>query len=209
MSLSFWIRDYVFFPLASLRRELWWRNLVLVFSMVLFGLWHKASLLFVLWGCYHGVLLVLHRQVQQLERKFHWDPPERIWEVMSWSCTIALISLGWIFFRANSLAEAGKMFSAVVSLANYRSHLISLSLYLLFAALAGGYAIALLMADAFDRYSTEPNAGAPQPQGGVVALLARKRWYWIPPLYLLTLLIVWFVTFTQGGSTAQLMYRTF
>ncbi len=41
MSLSFWIRDYIFLPLATLRREVWWRNLALVISMVLFGLWHK------------------------------------------------------------------------------------------------------------------------------------------------------------------------
>ena len=43
MSLSFWIRDYVFLPLAMLRREMWWRNLALVLSMILFGLWHKAT----------------------------------------------------------------------------------------------------------------------------------------------------------------------
>ncbi len=74
MSLSFWIRDYVFLPLAVWRREIWWRSAVLVVSMVLFGLWHKASWLFVLWGCYHGVLLVLHRQVQALQRRFEWTP---------------------------------------------------------------------------------------------------------------------------------------
>ena len=44
MSLSFWIRDYVFLPLATMRREVWWRNLVLVLSMVVFGLWHNATL---------------------------------------------------------------------------------------------------------------------------------------------------------------------
>ncbi|HEX8810471.1 MAG TPA: MBOAT family O-acyltransferase, partial [Terracidiphilus sp.] len=78
MSLSFWIRDYVFLPLAMLRREVWWRNLALVVAMVLFGLWHKASVLFLLWGGYHGVLLVLHRQVQQVERRFEREPPARI-----------------------------------------------------------------------------------------------------------------------------------
>ena len=66
MSLSFWIRDYVFLPLAMMRREYWWRTMLLVVSMVLFGLWHKATLLFLLWGLYQGVLLVLHRQVQQI-----------------------------------------------------------------------------------------------------------------------------------------------
>src|SRR5579864_5584641 len=105
MSLSFWIRDYVFLPLAMLRRGVWWRNLVLVLSMVLFGLWHKASLSFLLWGCYHGVLLVLHRQCQQLQRKADWDPPSILWTPLSFFATISLISLGWILFRANSLRQ--------------------------------------------------------------------------------------------------------
>src|ERR1700723_4687208 len=69
MSLSFWIRDYVFMPLAVLRRQEWWRKFCLLVAMVLFGIWHKATVLFVLFGCYHGVLLILHRQVQQVERR--------------------------------------------------------------------------------------------------------------------------------------------
>jgi len=93
MSLSFWIRDYVFLPLAVVRREMWWRNFALVVSMILFGLWHKATVLFVLWGCYHGVLLVLHRQIQQLQRKFDWTPPSALWTPISWLVTIALVSL--------------------------------------------------------------------------------------------------------------------
>ena len=62
---------------------------LLVISMILFGLWHKASVLFVLWGCYHGVLLVLHRQVQQVQRKFDWTPPAAIWAPISWIATSA------------------------------------------------------------------------------------------------------------------------
>jgi alginate O-acetyltransferase complex protein AlgI len=65
MSLSFWIRDYVFLPLATMRRAIWWRHFALIIAMTVFGLWHKASPLFLIWGCYHGILLVLHRQVQQ------------------------------------------------------------------------------------------------------------------------------------------------
>ena len=134
MSLSFWIRDYVFLPLAVLRREILWRNLVLVLSMVLFGLWHNASLLFIIWGCYHGVLLVLHRQVQQLQRRFDWQPPAFLWTSLSWVTTFALVSLGWIFFRAHSLPKATQMLSAVLSPASYRSHVVSGSLYLLVAS---------------------------------------------------------------------------
>ena len=67
MSLSFWIRDYLFLPLVMLRRDVWWRSFVLVLSMVVFGLWHKGAVLFLLWGLYQGILLVLHRQWQQLK----------------------------------------------------------------------------------------------------------------------------------------------
>ena len=205
-SLSFWIRDYVFLPLAVIRREVWWRNLVLVVSMILFGLWHKASVLFVLWGCYHGVLLVLHRQVQQVQRKFDWTPPAAVWTPISWVTTIALVSLGWIFFRANSPVEARQMLSAVVSPASYSSHFLSGSLYLLVAALAVGYGMVLLVIAALDRYSVETEARA---RPGIIAVIARNRWFWIPPLYVLALLLVVFVTHTRGADAAQFMYRKF
>jgi alginate O-acetyltransferase complex protein AlgI len=210
MSLSFWIRDYVFLPLAVLRRDLWWRNLALIISMVLFGLWHKASVLFVLWGCYHGVLLVLHRQVQQLQRyieeKFHWTPPAALWTPISWVATIALVSLGWIFFRANSLLEARQMVSAALSPASYASHFLSGSLYLLVVALAVGYGTVLLVIAALARYSVETEALA---RPGLIAVIARNRWFWIPPLYVLALLVVGYVTHTRGVDAAQLMYRNF
>jgi alginate O-acetyltransferase complex protein AlgI len=209
MSLSFWIRDYVFLPLAVMRREMWWRNLALVVSMILFGLWHKASVLFVLWGCYHGVLLVLHRQVQQLQRKFDWTPPAALWTPVSWVATITLVSLGWIFFRANSLFEARQMLSAALSPATYSSHSLSESLYALVMALAAGYAIVLLVIEALDRYSIEPETSDAGFGSGTIAHIARNRWLWIPPIYVLALLFVLIVTHTRGADAAQFMYRNY
>ena len=209
MSLSFWIRDYVFLPLAVVRREVWWRNLALVISMILFGLWHKASVLFVLWGCYHGVLLVLHRQVQQLQRKFDWTPSAALWTPISWVVTIGLISLGWISFRAKSLFEARQMWSAVLSSASYSSHFVSGSLYFLVTVLAVGYAIVLLVIGVLDRHSVEPKTAAANSRPGIIALIARNRWFWIPPLYVLALLLVVIVTHIRGADAAQLMYRNF
>jgi len=202
MSLSFWIRDYVFLPLATLRRELWWRNGMLVVSMVVFGLWHKASILFVLWGLYHGVLLLLHRQVQQLERRLNWEPPEHLWGPFSWIATISLVSLGWVLFRAGSLAQAREMLWAVVSPVNYLSHSLSNSFYLLVTALAIGYGLVLLMVDALTREDTGPRSS-------LVELLSRHRWYWVPALYAIVLLFVWMVTSTQSGGVGQFMYRRF
>ncbi len=209
MSLSFWIRDYVFFPLMQLRRELWWRNLALVIAMTLFGLWHKATVLFLLWGCYHGVLLVLHRQVEGLERKYDWTPPEVPWTALSWISTITLVSLGWILFRANSLLEARQMLSAVLSPGSYASHVLSGSLYLLVLTLAGGYAIVVVAIDAMNRNSTESEPGSEPSSAGFIALIARWRWFWVPPLYVVVLLFLLVITETQGASTAQFMYSNF
>lgn len=208
MSLSFWIRDYVFLPLAVLRREVWWRNFALVVAMVLFGLWHQASVLFLLWGCYHGVLLVLHRQVQQAQRRVNWQPPASLWTPVSWVATMALINLGWLFFRANSLDQARQMLSAVLSPASYLSHSLSTSLYLLIAILATGYGITLLLVDALDRCTLEDETSQ-APRAGIIAVMARARWFWLPPLYAVALLFLLIVTLTQGASTAQFMYRRF
>jgi len=208
MSLSFWIRDYVFFPLATLRREMWWRNLVLAFSMVLFGLWHKATLLFLLWGCYHGALLVAHRQVQQIERRFDWDPP-KLWTPLSWLATAIFISLGWILFRANSTEQARQMLMALLTPRRYSSHFLSTSLYCLIAALAAGYALVLLVADALENSVDPAQTTEPSPPTTLVSLLAIWKWYWIPAVYALTLLFVLMITLTQEGGVGQMMYRGF
>ena len=207
MSLSFWIRDYVFFPLATLRREVWWRNLALALSMVIFGLWHKATLLFLIWGCYHGILLVLHRWLQQLQRRLAWEAPPKLSTPLSWITTAALISLGWIFFHASSTSQAGQMLSAIVSPAGYSTHFLSLSLYLLVAVLAGGYAVAVLVAGMLGRYDESTDAAI--LQSGTVAALSRWRWFWIPSLYVLALLFVFLITHGQQAGAGQLMYRQF
>ena len=205
MSLSFWIRDYVFFPLAPLRREMWWRNLALALSMVAFGLWHKVALLFLIWGCYHGVLLVAHRQVQQSARRFNWEPSAKLWTPLSWAATATLISLGWIFFRANSVTQAGQMLSAIFSPASYSSHFLSSSLYVLVAMLSAGYLIVVLVSDAIDQSVTKTDS----PHSGAFALIARWRWFWIPSLYFLALIFILMITHGQEASAGQLMYRRF
>lgn len=206
MSLSFWIRDYVFFPLAVLRREIWWRNLVLIFSMALFGVWHRATVLFLIWGCYHGILLVLHRVVQQVERKLDWQSSSGLGTTFSWLATIAFISLGWIFFRARSLSQAGQMMSAIASPRSYSSHFLSTSLYALVIAMALGYALVVGVARILER---ESEASAEAARSSILTLIARWRWFWIPAVYALALLFVLMITLTQEGGSGQLMYRSF
>jgi alginate O-acetyltransferase complex protein AlgI len=169
--------------------------------MVLFGLWHKASLLFLIWGCYHGALLVGHRVVQHVERRFEWHPP-KIWIPLSWCATAALISLGWIFFRANSLPQARKMLAALVTPVSYGSHFLSSSLYWLIAVLAAGYALVLLISDAL-------NTEVSREQRRIWSWITSSRWLWLPAVYALALLVVLMITLTQKGGVGQMMYRSF
>ena len=169
--------------------------------MTLFGLWHKASLLFLLWGCYHGVLLVLHRLVQQTERKLNWEPPSGPWTLVSWIATMVVINIGWIFFRANSMAQAGHMLSALLSPASYAERFLGPSLYALVGVLAAGYAAVVLFTSKLQPQAGEQNASR--------SFIVRGRWFWIPPLYILAMIFLLMTTLTQSGGVGQLMYRGF
>jgi alginate O-acetyltransferase complex protein AlgI len=110
MSLSFWIRDYLFMPLASQNRALWWRYGTLLFSMVVFGLWHKAAWTFVVWGAFQGVLLVVHRLFQKFVADRDLDEQIEPITALGVPYTFLAICLSWIFFRANTLSQAWSMF---------------------------------------------------------------------------------------------------
>jgi len=204
MSLSFWIRDYVFLPMAMIRREVWWRTFALFTSMVMFGVWHKGTILFVLWGGYHGVLLILHRLVQQCERKWNFDNSTPIWKPISWLCTMLLISLGWIFFRANSLGQARQMLSTILVPANYQVQNLSGSFYWLVIVLAVAYVCVVVLGKALESSCAETAV-----QNTVIAALVRLQWYWIPPIYVTVLVIVVIMAAGSGSNAAAFMYRGF
>ncbi len=102
ISLSSWLRDYLFIPLGGSKYGTWrtYRNLMIV--MLLGGLWHGANWTFVVWGLYHGLLLAVHRAV-----------PWPGWlgrAALRPLCVIATfvaVCVGWVFFRAVSLEQAG------------------------------------------------------------------------------------------------------
>ncbi|MGH7783523.1 MAG: MBOAT family O-acyltransferase, partial [Candidatus Binatia bacterium] len=149
MSLSFWIRDYVFLPLATMRRNAWWPYVVFVLSMALFGLWHEAKATFVLWGIYHGLLLVAHRLGQQIKRRMPIASPRRWGALLSWGGTFLFVSLGWIFFRARDLEQALTMFRSVFTPDRYRQFALPASFYLLIFLLVSGYFISHATASVF------------------------------------------------------------
>ena len=144
ISLSQWIRDYLFMPLATARREKWWRNLALVISMVVFGIWHKGTWLFLIWGAYQGVLLVLHRRWQEMVGGFNFARAPLL-NPASWLVTFCLMMLGWLFFRATDLGQALAMWHAIFSPRSYSHFELPSSLYELIAVLAVSYFVAVLI----------------------------------------------------------------
>lgn len=101
ISLSSWLRDYLFIPLGGSRAGRWRTQLNLLLTMLLGGLWHGAAWNFVLWGGWHGLLLVGHR-----EWGHFWSGRDAGWRqsaVWRWCARLLLfhaVCLGWVFFRA-------------------------------------------------------------------------------------------------------------
>jgi len=102
MTLSFFLRDYLYIPLGGGRQGPVRQLFALMTTMVLGGLWHGAGWTFVLWGLLHGFGLVACVLWQR------WFPPMPA--VLGWALTLLFVFIGWVLFRANSLEAAWSMF---------------------------------------------------------------------------------------------------
>ncbi len=98
ISLSRWLRDYLFIPLGGSRRgkAATCRNLLL--TMLLGGFWHGANWNFAVWGLYHGVLLVLHRAIP-------FPLTGVLGRGIARAMTFLAVLVGWVFFRAHTFAD--------------------------------------------------------------------------------------------------------
>ncbi|MGF1530591.1 MAG: MBOAT family O-acyltransferase [Puniceicoccaceae bacterium] len=110
ISLSTWLRDYLYIPLGGNRRGASRTYVNLMVVMLLGGLWHGASWNFVMWGAWHGALLASERVVGG--RPFYAGLPHAARVCF----TFLLVSLGWVWFRAVDFAEASAYFAALAGL---------------------------------------------------------------------------------------------
>jgi len=210
MSLSFWIRDYLFLPLVMLRREAAWRLFTLFLSMVVFGLWHKASWTFLLWGAYQGLLLVIHRQWQRLRMRTSIAVPEYVATPVAWGFTYIAVSLGWILFRSADLAQASAMLEAVFSPSTYSSRLLPKSLYLLAAAAGIGYFVVVGIARLLTSMAEQEELSGSHLQGTAGwSFLLQDRWVWVAPLAIVLSLYGFFALHPEQAKVAPMLYRLF
>jgi D-alanyl-lipoteichoic acid acyltransferase DltB (MBOAT superfamily) len=114
ISLSTWLRDYLYIPLGGSRGGYWRTQLNLVITMLLGGLWHGASWTFVVWGGLHGAWLVLERVWDRMWGRRENDPPPA-WpgRILSTLVTFHVVCVLWVFFRSDSFSGATKVLEQV------------------------------------------------------------------------------------------------
>jgi len=115
ISLSTWLRDYLYIPLGGNRHGRWrtYRNLAV--TMVLGGLWHGAAWTFVLWGAFHGAWLSLEHAMGTRRTAEELPPGTRFWRRV---VTFHLVCCGWILFRADGLRTVAAMMRQIGTLAS-------------------------------------------------------------------------------------------
>jgi len=105
ISLSTWLRDYLYIPLGGNRHGTARMYLNVMITMLLGGLWHGASWQFLIWGGLHGGYLVVHKQYSCTAIAQMWRN-NVVYLLLSWWLTMSAVALAWVFFRATSLGDA-------------------------------------------------------------------------------------------------------
>ncbi len=114
ISLSTWLRDYLYIPLGGSRGSAGRTRRNLLITMVLGGLWHGAAWTFVLWGVYQGLLLIAYRAAGRVNALHAWIAGSgRLARVTSWALMFHVTCYGWLIFRARSAEQAGALTRAV------------------------------------------------------------------------------------------------
>jgi alginate O-acetyltransferase complex protein AlgI len=119
ISLSIWLRDYLYISLGGSKKGKVRTYISLVLTMLLGGLWHGASWMFVLWGAYHGLLLVIHRLfLRIIPRKNNKDKSGKeniLWKMVRIIFMFHLTTFSWLLFRAQTVGQFVTMCSSLFS----------------------------------------------------------------------------------------------
>jgi D-alanyl-lipoteichoic acid acyltransferase DltB (MBOAT superfamily) len=112
ITLSRFLRDYVYVPLGGNRNGNWQTYSNLLITFLLGGLWHGAGWPFIFWGLMHGIGLCIHR----LWRAVGFQ----LWSFLAWAITFLYVVVAWVFFRAENLTAAGKVLSGMAGINGVR-----------------------------------------------------------------------------------------
>ncbi len=114
MTLSRWLKDYLYIPLGGNRRGSARTYVNLFLTFLLGGLWHGAGWTFVIWGAMHGIALVLHRLWSTRAYKMPVLP--------AWALTFVFVNFAWVMFRADDVSTAARIMSGMIGLNGFSFH---------------------------------------------------------------------------------------
>ena len=116
MTLSRFLRDYLYIPLGGGRAGTVRRYANLMITMVLGGLWHGAGWTFVVWGTLHGFYLLVNHAWRAFRRRHGWGEGGRAAAFVAGALTFLAVVVGWVFFRADSMASAVTMLQGMTGM---------------------------------------------------------------------------------------------
>jgi D-alanyl-lipoteichoic acid acyltransferase DltB (MBOAT superfamily) len=114
ISLSSWLRDYLYIPLGGNRSGKFRQYFNLMITMLLGGLWHGASFKFIVWGGMHGLALAIDKAKNEWLQKIGFTGHQNFWyRAGGWIVTFHLVAFCWIFFRASGFDSAVSMINQI------------------------------------------------------------------------------------------------
>ncbi len=169
ITLSFWLRDYLYVPLGGNRGREWRISVNILVTMLIGGLWHGAAWTFVAWGLYHGIGQVVGRQRRRARaaRGLPLEPAGRGRVALARFATFQFVCVGWLLFRADSLATVRAMLSRLFVGWGPSPLVTPLAL----AAIAVGIGTQYLPDDWLQRVKQQFAARRVEVQGGILGLV--------------------------------------
>lgn len=116
MTLSAFLRDYLYIPLGGNRHGPARRYLNLMATMLLGGLWHGAGWTFVIWGGLHGLYLMINHAWRELKAQLGWGEGGRVARLGSCVLTFVAVVVAWVFFRSNTFSTANNILNGMAGL---------------------------------------------------------------------------------------------
>lgn len=203
ISLSSWLRDYIYIPLGGNRVGKVRHAINIMITFLISGLWHGASWNYILWGGIHGVL-------QVVEGFFPWNTKKSPFQrnrhyhfllcLITVPCTFVLVCFAWIFFRAATLGDAvyvlRNMFVGINDFSAYAQDC-ALQMGLTFTHLVFN-CLPILLLFLYDLISLKTD---------VIAFISRQRFFIRWPFYIFLLLVI--LLFSEKGVSTEFIYMQF